>query len=240
MRSLLVATVFSLSASLAAAQTSAPIIAYPPQNDMVSLALTQEDWVQTQTARTELAVDASLPGADAGKVRGDILAAIKSLAQGAEWRFTSFNHDQDASGLEHWHAVLEARLPEAQLGGLSDRAKQASKPGTQINVQTIDFTPTLAEIESAKAKLRGDLYKKINEAMVQLNQAESDRKFRIMNIRFENLNSNFAQIAVTAQKRAMGAQFANPPPVGSEDGVELSSKIKMTADVTFSSFAPKE
>ena len=75
MRTWILAAAVTLSAPLAMAQT-APILAYPPQNDTVTLPLMLEDWVQTATARTELSVDASLPGSDAGKVRADILGAV--------------------------------------------------------------------------------------------------------------------------------------------------------------------
>jgi hypothetical protein len=224
-------------ATSAQAADGGPIIAYPPQNDTVTMALTVEDWVQTQTARTEVAVDAALPGSDAGKVRADVLNAVKTLAQGAEWRFTSFDHDQDSSGLEHWHAVLEAHLPESQLGGLSDRAKQASKPGTQISVQTVDFTPTLAEFEAGRAKLRGELYKRVNDALAQLSQAEPDRKYRIKELDISEPGSP-NQIVVTAKRRMASAQMESPAPYAA--GVTLSQKIQLTADVTFAALAPRE
>ena len=223
----------TLATPLAIAQTPPPPYLYPPQNDTVTLPLTLEDWVQTDTARTELAVDASLPGSDAGKVRADILGAVKSLAQGADWRFTAFDRNQDASGLEHWHAVIEARMAEAQLGGLSDRAKQASKPGLQIRVQTIDFSPTLAEVEAAKAKLRAEMYKKVNEALTQLNQAEPDRKYRIMRIDF---NGPITTPGAPKLMRAMAA----PAPEQDEGGISLSEKAQLRANVTFAAAAPRE
>jgi hypothetical protein len=190
--------------------------------------------VQTQTARTEMAVDASLPGSDAGKVRSDILAAVKLLAQGADWRFTAFDRNQDASGLEHWHAVIEARLPETQLGGLSDRAKQASKPGLQIQVQNVDFSPTLAEIEAAKAKLRTDMYKKVNEALAQLNQSEPDRKYRIMRIDFNG------PIATQPVPRMMKTMAAPAPESDMSENIALSEKAQLRANVTFATLAPRE
>ena len=175
MRSSALVAIVALTAPIAVAQT-APVISYPPQNDTVSMSLALEDWVTTETARTELAIDATMPGSDAGKVRSDMLSAVKGLAQNAEWRFTRFDRDQDSSGLEHWHAVIEARLLENQLGGLSDRAKSASRPGLQIKEQAVDFSPTLAETEATRSKLRGEMYKRANEALAQLNQSEPDRK----------------------------------------------------------------
>ena len=233
MRSLILTAAIALGAPLAMAQTQ-PIMAYPPQNDTVSMSLLTEDWVQTQTARTEMAVDASLPGSDAGKVRGDILTSVRSLAQGADWRFTVFDRNQDASGLEHWHAVVEARLPETQLGGLSDRAKQASKPGLQIKVQSVDFSPTLAEIEATRAKLRSDMYKKVNEALAQLNQSEPDRKYRIMHIDFNGLVT-----APPLQKMARTMAAPMPDAEMSSD-VAVSEKAQLRANVTFAAIAPRE
>ena len=230
MRSLILTAAIALGAPLAMAQTQ-PIMAYPPQNDTVSMSLLTEDWVQTQTARTEMAVDASLPGSDAGKVRGDILTSVRSLAQ---WRFTVFDRNQDASGLEHWHAVVEARLPETQLGGLSDRAKQASKPGLQIKVQSVDFSPTLAEIEATRAKLRSDMYKKVNEALAQLNQSEPDRKYRIMHIDFNGLVT-----APPLQKMARTMAAPMPDAEMSSD-VAVSEKAQLRANVTFAAIAPRE
>jgi hypothetical protein len=233
MRPFAIALALSLVAPLATAQT----VVNPRPDDTVSLSLKVEDWVQTQTVRTVLAVDAAFPGADAGKVRGEILATVKKLAEGADWRFTRFDHNDDASGLERWNATLEARLPETQLSGLSDRAKQASKPGLQITFQQADFSPTLAETESARAKLRSDMYKKINEALAQLNQAEPDRKYRVMHV---NFNDNM----VTPHPVDM-VMAAAPGPrafkaADQEEGIERSEKLQLSASVTFAALASKE
>lgn len=243
MRNFAIAAALTSFAPFAAAQTPSPIIAYPPQNDTVGLSLALEDWVETQSARTEITIDASLPGSDAGKVRTNMLDAVKTLAQGAEWRFTTFDRNQDASGLEHWHAILEARLPEAKLGGLSDRAKQASKPGLQITVQNVDFTPTLAETQAARFKLRGEMYKKVNEALAQLNQAEPDRKFRISNIDFGSLPTGDLEEVVVTARRAGAEMMAAAPMREKGDGgasLSLAEKVKVHVDVTFSALAPRE
>jgi hypothetical protein len=224
---------------LAALLTAAPsalaqTVPYAPlrPDDTVSLPLSVEGWVDTATARTELAIDAALPGSDAGKVRGDMLNAVKGLARDAEWRFTSFDRDQDTSGLERWHAVVEARLPENGLGGLAERAKQASRPGLQITVQAVDFTPTLAETEATKAKLRGELYKQVNDALAQLNAAEPDRKFRVKGI-------NFGFAPIVPMQRAMIAA-APAPNVSPAGPLELSQKVVLQAEVTFAAIAPKD
>jgi hypothetical protein len=231
MRPWILAAAVTFAAPLTLAQT-APVFSFPTQNDTVTLPLMLEDWVQTDTARTELAVDASLPGSDAGKARADVLGAVRALAQGADWRFTAFDRNQDASGLEHWHAVVEARLAEAQLGGLSDRAKQVSRAGLQIRVQSVDFSPTLAEVEVTKSKLRAEMYKKVNEALAQLNQAEPERKYRIMRIDFNEPTPNLPA------PRMMSAAAPGNEQVAS--GISLSEKAELRANVTFAAIAPRE
>jgi hypothetical protein len=233
MRPLVIALGLSFAAPLATAQT---VINMRP-DDTVNLSLKVEDWVQTQTVRTVIAVDAAFPGADAGKVRAEILSAAKKLAEGADWRFTRFDHNDDTSGLERWNAALEARLPEAQLSGLSDRAKQASKPGLQITFQQADFSPTLAETETAKAKLRADMYKKINEALAQLNQAEPDRKYRIMHV---NLNDNAVAVHPADNMMMAGAAAPRMKAAAEDQGFERSEKLQLSANVTFGAVAPKE
>jgi hypothetical protein len=236
MRSTVLIAIVALASQVAFAQ-SAPIIAYPPQNDTVSMSLALEDWVTTETARTELAIDAAMPGSDAGKVRGEILNAVKGLAQAAEWRFTRFDREQDSTGLEHWHAVLEARLPEGQLGGLADRAKSASRPGLQIKEQTVDFSPTMAETEATRTKLRGEMYKRVNDALAQLNQAEPDRKYRI-----ESINFGFAapQPINYPMARAAAMPMLSASSAPETAGVSLAQKVEMTANVTFAARAPTQ
>jgi len=234
MRPFTIALAFALIAPLAMAQSA--ISARP--DDTVNLSLKLEDWVETQTVRTVLAVDAAFPGADAGKVRGEILGAVKKLADGADWRFTRFDHNDDASGLERWNATLEARLPEAQLSGLSDRAKQASKPGLQVTFQQADFSPTLVETEAAKTKLRGDMYKKINEALAQLNQAEPDRKYRVMQVNFEEASPIYAEAAQNLNRATVAAPMYKAANAG--DGIERSEKLQLSANVVFAALAPKD
>ena len=234
MRSIALLSFLAFLAPKALAQT--PIVAYPPQNDTVSMALSSEDWVTSATAHTEIAIDAALPGSDAGKARGDMLGAVKGLAQNADWRFTTFDRTQDSSGLEHWHAVVETRLPESQLGGFADRAKQASRPGMQLKVQTIDFTPTLAETEAARAKLRGEMYKRVNDALSQLNQAEPDRKYRI-----ESINFGAAPMMARTYNMLRGGAMAAASPAPEQTAVanvDVAQKIELTANVTFAAHAP--
>jgi uncharacterized protein YggE len=214
---------------------------HPPEPDKVSFTVSAEDWVQTTTANVTVHIDATLPGADAGKTRADMQKAVASLAGDAEWRFASFDHAQDQSGLETWHAELEARLKETALGGLADKAKSASKPGLQIKIGDIDFTPSLAETEAVKAKLRVQLYGQINDELKHLNDAEPGRSFRVGTVSFDMAETAprphpLPMVRMGVASPAM-AQFQPPT---DDNNVAVQAKITMTADVALEAVPPKQ
>lgn len=228
-------------ALLAACMIATPALAQVAPNpiqDQVVLNLSVEDWVPTQTARVVLNAEAAIQGADAGKTRDELLAAAKKAAS-SDWRIVRFDRSTDQAGLERWSASLETRLAESALGGLADRAKQSSRPGLQLNVAQIDFTPTLAESETARAKLREQLYKRATEELQRLNAIASDRKFRIARIDFGTAQIQprpmMAQ-ARASQERAL--PVADFKAAGAE--MELSQKATMQANVTFAANAPKD
>lgn len=216
----------------AAAQVTAP----NPIQDQVVLNLAVEDWVPTQTARVVLNAEAAIQGADAGKTRDELLAAAKKAAN-ADWRITRFDRSTDQAGLERWSASLETRLAESALGGLADRAKASSRPGMQLTVGQIDFTPTLAETEGARAKLREQLYKRASEELQRLNAIVTDRKFRVARIDFGTVQVQ-RPMPMMAQARAAAPPPADFKAAGAE--MELSQKATMHANVTFSANAPKD
>ena len=210
----------------------------PPVMDSVTLDLSAEDWVQTATAKIIVQIDAAVPGSDAGKVRADMMKAVNGLVSGAQWRFSAFDRSQDQSGLERSHAELETRLKEAELAGLADKAKNESRPGLQLRLSEVDFTPTLAETEAVKASLRNQIYGQVNEEMKRLNTAEPDRKFRIAGIDF-----TAPEAAPTPRPMMHMQAMAAPAAPAMEEPVQpvtVQQKLQLEAHVVLAAIAPKE
>ncbi|MEC4594954.1 MULTISPECIES: hypothetical protein [Nitrospirillum] len=228
----LIATASLVALPLAAAPATAQIMAAQPVQDQVTLTLTAEDWVKTDTARVSLTVDAG--GGNAGSARADVLKAAQAVSDKGEWRVVSFDRQQDAAGLDHWRAALEARLPEAQLGGLADRARQASRAGLQIRVEGVDFTPTLAEQEAVRTRLRETLYRRVTEEMKGLNAAFPGRDFRVGRVDFNApvMSGGMRRAPVMAM-----AKMADAAPA-EDGGLDVAQKATQTAHVTFSAYAP--
>jgi hypothetical protein len=214
----------------------------PKPDDEISLSLTSEEWVTTKTARVVIQVNAAVSSANAGSTRDAMLAAVKQLADG-DWRITNFNRAASQNGLENWFAQFEARLPEKALGGLNEKALKLSKPGMQLTVGEVDFTPTLDENETARADLRKTLMAKISDELKSVNAAFPGRDFRVAGVSFGGVQ------AVTMQRERMVmakmgnsaqamAPMADASMMESGGGVQTAQKLSLSATVTFAALAP--
>lgn len=225
-----------LGALPAAAQGMAPsMMAPPPVQDHISLSLAVEDWVTTSTARVVLVIDAG--GGNAGSARSQILKAAESTADHGDWRVEQFDRQPDQSGLDHWQAVLEARLPENQLGSLAERAHQASRPGLQIKVAQIDFTPTLAEQEAVRGHLREMIYKQAAEEAKAVNTAFPGRDYRVSGIAFDAVDMPAPHPMMREAKTYAAPAISE---TGADSGdMSVTKQARLRARVTLDAYAPK-
>lgn len=219
------------------ALTTAPSVRaedYKP-DDMVAFDLSAEGWVSTKSARVTLSVEAAVTGNMAGTMRTSMTKAVNDIVK-ADWRLTSFNRGQDQTGMERWSAVYEARVNEADLGGLHDQAKKTSKAGMQITVSEIDFSPTLEETQATMATLRTQIFKQANEQLASLNSTIQGRSFRIGAISFGNngipmmmrgMANKAARVMTLAQPADASFAEANPA------AMDRADKITLTAHVVY-------
>ncbi|MDP9127260.1 MAG: hypothetical protein M3N08_03225, partial [Pseudomonadota bacterium] len=211
-------TRFLPALALALLLAGAPLTAHaeetPKADDRVTLDLSAEDWVTTQTARVAINVEAAVTDKTAGVMRADMIKAVNDLVK-TDWRLTEFNRVQDQTGLERWSAIYEARVPEAQLNGLGEAVKKSSKAGMQLSIGDIDFTPTLAEMESTRAALRSQIYKQANDQLGVLNAAIPGRGFRIAFINLTGESSPpMPQPMMMRQGRVMSSAMVAPAIAG--------------------------
>ena len=219
----------------ATAEAQVPMHPVERPDDTVVLELSAEDWVQTATAEVSVTAEAAAGAADTGRARAELLAAVRALAPDATWRLVRFTPSTDSAGLERWYAEAQARLPETQLGGLAERARQASRPGLQLRVDRIDFTPTLAEVETAKTRLRAEIYRRAGEEIAAVNAAYQGRAFRLGTIQF-NEPGRPPAMPKPAQFRGM-AEAA--PAADMSVPVEVGDKLRLTARVTLKAVPPQ-
>lgn len=211
-------------------------------DDRVIFDVTAEDWVTTKTARVTANVNASVSGATAGTARASMEKALDDLVK-TDWRLIAFNRGQDQTGMEFWNVTYEARLPENQLSGLNEKAKKLSKPGLQVAISNIDFSPTLDETQTAMGQVRSKIYKMANDQLAALNAAMPGRTYRIALVDFVPEDDNVAPRPAMARLRADKAMFmeanaGGTAPAPAAAPMERSEKIVMTARVVLAATPP--
>ena len=214
-------------------------------DDRVIFDVSAEDWVTTKTARVIADVEASVSGATAGTTRAAMTKALDDLVK-TDWRLISFNRNQDQTGMERWSATFEARLPENLLSGLNENAKKVSKPGLQVSVSNIDFSPTLDETQTAMGLLRAKIYKMANDQLAALNTALPGRAYRIALINFtpEMMDGGTKPMMLKAMRAGghmdmtAAVEGMASPPAPLSAPMERSEKITLTARVVLAVTPP--
>jgi hypothetical protein len=146
--------------------------------DKIAFQLSDKEWVKTESALLTINVNATLTQADLVKARSEIMANLNKIATG-EWHIIQFDRSQDSSGLEKLVVQAQARISQSLLTALYEQAKKVSKPGATYTVSTIEFKPSLQEIQRVKTALRERLYHLVDEELARLNKLYNHQNYSI-------------------------------------------------------------
>ena len=122
--------------------------------------------------------------------------------------------------------AAEARLSETALGGLYEKARDASRPGLQVRISRIDFTPTLAERESTLGTLRARIYGRVRDELIRLNEIYPDRDYRVHLIDFTGTH------VVPQARRAQPARAMRLEAAAPADAAPVSVSAKLIVNAT--------
>lgn len=188
-----------------------------------------EQWVTTNTANVNVDINATLDKSGLDQARNNMYLNLKKIAAG-EWHITRFDRTQDNSGLERLSVSAEARLPQSELGNVRENAKKVSRPGATYTINQIDFTPSLAEVENQREKLRQQLYQQTKAELARLNNVYPDQHFTLHVLNFiPGLQAS--PIYPKAERLALTANAETP--TSAPPAIEVSNKINMTAIAIF-------
>lgn len=215
------------------AAVAVPAFAQERPADAVVMTLASDGWVETKTARVTAVADVAIAAEKRATVRERMLDALKKLAPDAEWRISRFDRSQDAAGLERWRAVAEARLPEAALGGLDERARALSQPGMQVRVQAVQFVPTLAERESALGSLRAAIYEQAKGEAERLAKLWPERGYRVARVDFIEDGAGLPRPIPYMAKEGIRAGAAQADASDGDGALVVAQNITLRAQVTF-------
>lgn len=213
---------------------------------IIELQLQTEQWVNTNQALVTISVDATIDKTNNfTEIRVQLLQKFAELAdQGTTWNITTFSTSQSESGLEQIHVEAQARLQENKLNQLRTKVKDLSKPGLTLRLASIDFSPSVADMENVKAGLRTAIYNEAKNEIVRINKVYPEQKYVLRSIVFQPVTPPIIPLAVNAMamtNMAMGSNggggHARGGSVNKESGggntavMAVSTKMQLSATI---------
>ncbi len=158
---------------------------YPPPMvlDEVTFQVSAKQWVSTQTALLTVNVNVTLNDADLVKARDEIMGKLNQIAAG-EWHLTQFDRSQDSSGLEKLYVQAQARVSQSSLTHIYQQAKAVTKPGASYEIGSVEFKPSLEEVQKVKSSLRDQLYKQAADELARLNKLYVGQNYSVNQLLF--------------------------------------------------------
>ena len=205
---------------------SLPPFPQPMVLDEVEFQISAKHWVSTQTALLTVNVNATLTDADLVKARDDMMKKLNQIAVG-EWHLTQFDRSQDSSGLEKLYVQAQARVNQANLTHIYQNAKSVTKPGATYELGSVEFKPSLEEIQQVKSLLRKQLYELANEELARLNKIYQGQNYTLNQL--EIMESEYPGSS-TRSYRAKGA-MAMLSGSSAAPSLSVSNELVMTASV---------
>lgn len=239
---MLAVALFALMTPLAQAQMKD---GHGYKRDQVIISLQKEGWVTTTSANVGVYFDIIQQKETALELKNLILGSLKKLSETTDWRITSSRENKDRTGLNRWHVTAEARVSEQSVSGLNDRAEKASRPGFNMRIGHVNFTPSLAETEKVKGELRAEIYKEAAAEAERLNQTIPGTSYKIFMIDFGQMAYRANPVAL--RSRAAKSEQAMVSTMSSQNdqaggGAELavSRRQHMSATVILTSKSKKK
>ena len=216
-----------LAVALAAAAPAAA--EQPPPSDRIVLTVTEEAWVETDTARVVVQINSLLTDATAQEAAANPTAILDKVALG-HWYITGSHRQQTDTGFERLLIVAEARLGQDALSGLYDKAKAASEKGREVRVLAVDFSPSLAEREATAAKLRQAVYAKAAAEAKAVAELFPSQGFRVHEVNFQG-GGPVAAVPRNVRSKAMAMSTEAMEDAGGSPGDQVSERMILSATV---------
>ncbi|MAU41023.1 MAG: hypothetical protein CMF31_05310 [Kordiimonas sp.] len=227
---LLCATVMTHAAAAQTTLTSEPV-----SEDEITLELESEQWQTARTALIYVSLQAAFDGKDAAEVRRNILSSLEELSKKSEWHITSFSRAPGGAGLEQWTVQAQTRLAESQIDGMRKKIKSKNRPGYQVTLRNVSFTPTAAEKQTTYSKLRQDIYTQVGTELAALKAAFPDRNWRIRRIDFSPSAIHYRRAEALDSRQVKAFSVERAAPAAQNSNMNVSQKVKLHALVVLSS-----
>lgn len=220
-----------LAGLLVVAAMVQPVLANdgPRPSDRIVLTVTEEAWVETDTARVVAEIKTLITDETAGEAASNPAAILDQVGLG-HWHITGSHRQQTDTGFEELLIVAEARLAQDMLAGIYERAESASEKGRTVRILAVDFSPSLAEREATAAQLRKAIYARAASEAKAIAEQFPDQGFRVHQVHFQD-GSEVVRPMVAAKNRMFSADAPTESGASPQPSQQVSERMTLSASV---------
>jgi hypothetical protein len=226
--------IFSVIIGLVLLNTFNSVLAdnIPDPLNQVQLTLSAETWAKTSTARVTVTVEAVMNQSALGNMHKGIEQKLIKISNAAPWHITTFDRQKDKSDLERVTVIAEARLPESALVDARKHAEDLSKAGEKYTISSIEFVPSLADMEAAKQSVRDQIYAQAKTELAKLNALYPEQHYFLFLVNF-NPENPMPMVPRQNMRMAVAMEKADAAP-----SITVSDLVQITAQVLFAAKIP--
>lgn len=198
----------------------------------ITFTLNADQWVVSNSADVTVAVHALLTQKQLMDAQKNILQALQKISMQGDWKIIQLQRTKNQANLEQLEILAQARLPNADLPEIRNRVKQQSKQGENYELQSIDYTPTPAEMETAEANLRTKIYEQAKAELKRINELYPEQHYDLFMINFNDI-----QPVQSGYQKVMMIESVNTPQPAAPTvaaTANVSQHITLSAQVTLS------
>jgi hypothetical protein len=196
--------------------------------NQVSMNLSAEEWVVTQTAQVTVAVNAAVTQQQSGDLSAALLEKLASVSGVKDWRLLNLSRQENDTGLIAVNAEAMARLSNVQVSMMQSKLEKLNKPGEKYSIQNISYVPSLQEVNSTETLLRSSLYAQVSQSLDALNKAFPATHYQVYRVNFVG-GRDVVNAPMAAYVRTVG---------GAEPKLDVSNKMQMSANVIYAAPIP--
>lgn len=196
----------------------------------VNMDITAEEFITSETAKLSFTATFAITDSSFDP-KTEVLTAAMQIANG-DWYVTNVVRKEDNSGIETVAYNLAVRITEREVSTVKSNLKSVNRSGLKFVLNTIDYSPTQAQIEDGMRTLRRKIYQKANEELLVLNELvrKDEDEWLIGTIDFTNNN---APVSKSNMLRASASMMYENVGVGGEEADGVTQKLTLSSTVTF-------
>lgn len=152
-------------------------------NNTVTLPLSAQTWVKSQTAKVIVELNASLKQKQVLDLPKKLHKNLHKLAD-QNWHITHFNKESAKSGLDKVTIQAQTRLDNQAILKLKKQLKDVSEAGMTYHLKKVDYKPSFKQLQHNRAQLRQSIYKQAQQESNSLQKTYNNRHPHIQSINF--------------------------------------------------------